>query len=121
MSRDEVDKIARGRIWSGAEAQRLGLVDHLGSLPQAIAAAARRAQLTGEPAVRYIEKEADWSQKLATEMLDSAAVRALRLPETARGWAPRVGVRRTLAALEALTRWNDPQGLYTHCFCALDD
>ena len=38
MSRDDVDRIARGRVWSGADAKERGLVDKLGGLNEAIAA-----------------------------------------------------------------------------------
>lgn len=37
---EEVDAIASGRVWSGRRAKELGLVDHLGSLNDAIQAAA---------------------------------------------------------------------------------
>ncbi len=40
-----VDEIGQGRVWAGGTAHQLGLVDHLGGLDAAIAAAARRASL----------------------------------------------------------------------------
>lgn len=40
-----VDGIARGRVWSGQDALKLGLVDELGGLEQAIAYAAKKAEL----------------------------------------------------------------------------
>ena len=45
LSKDAVDKLARGRIWSGSDAKRLGLVDQLGSLDDAIRDAKKRAGL----------------------------------------------------------------------------
>jgi protease-4 len=36
LSREDVEKIARGRIWTGEDAKRLGLVDELGGFPQAV-------------------------------------------------------------------------------------
>ena len=45
MSINEVDKIAQGRVWSGKQAQKIGLVDELGSLEDAIAYAAKVADL----------------------------------------------------------------------------
>jgi protease-4 len=56
MELTEVDKIAQGRIWGGAKAQQLGLVDELGDLENAIAAA---AELVGLPAdqVYYMEED----------------------------------------------------------------
>lgn len=43
MTRDTVDKIGEGRIWSGADAVGLGLADGIGGLYDAIAIAADRA------------------------------------------------------------------------------
>ena len=45
MTVEEVDSVAQGRVWSGAEAHKLGLVDELGSLEDAIDAAAQLADL----------------------------------------------------------------------------
>ena len=54
----QVDTIARGRVWSGAQAMERGLVDELGGLQMALDDAARRAKLgkPGQFPVRYIEK-----------------------------------------------------------------
>lgn len=45
MSFEEVDAIARGRVWTGSDALEVGLVDELGDLDAAIADAAARAGL----------------------------------------------------------------------------
>ena len=45
MSFEEVDAIARGRVWTGSDAVEVGLVDELGDLDAAIADAAERAGL----------------------------------------------------------------------------
>lgn len=55
---EQIDQVARGRVWSGQQALERGLVDQLGGLKDAIADAAARAKL-GEPGkyrVRYLEK-----------------------------------------------------------------
>ena len=55
---EEIDAIARGRVWSGAQAKERGLVDELGGFEAAVADAAARAKL-GKPdkyRVRYVEK-----------------------------------------------------------------
>ncbi len=41
----EVRKVARGRVWTGQDALELGLVDRLGGLRDAVAAAKQRAGL----------------------------------------------------------------------------
>ena len=67
-----VDQIAQGRVWAGASAKQIGLIDAYGSLEDAIAEAARRAKL--DPAkVRplYIEHEPNLLRKLATELFMS--------------------------------------------------
>ena len=41
----EADSLAQGRVWSGADAKRLGLVDELGNLEDAIVEAAKMAEV----------------------------------------------------------------------------
>ncbi|TDB29403.1 signal peptide peptidase SppA [Stenotrophomonas sp. ATCM1_4] len=57
---EAVDEVARGRVWSGAQAKERGLVDAFGGLKAAVADAASRAKLGEGDAyrVRYIEKGA---------------------------------------------------------------
>ena len=43
---EQVDSIAQGRVWSGKDAIKIGLVDELGGLDRAIAVAAEKAQIT---------------------------------------------------------------------------
>ncbi len=45
MTMAQVDSVAQGRVWSGTEALRVGLVDELGNLDDAINAAAEMAEL----------------------------------------------------------------------------
>ena len=45
MPTEQVASLAEGRVWSGLDAKRLGLVDHLGSFDEAVDAAAVRAGL----------------------------------------------------------------------------
>ena len=46
MTRDQVHAIAQGRIWLGTKAKEIGLVDQIGGLNEAIAAAASKAGIT---------------------------------------------------------------------------
>ena len=52
MSKDEVDKIGEGRVWSGVDAVELGLVDELGGLCDAIDMA---AEISGLEEYRLLE------------------------------------------------------------------
>jgi protease-4 len=47
MSKEEVDAVGRGHVWSGIDAQHEGLVDHLGGLLAALAEVRRRAGIPG--------------------------------------------------------------------------
>ncbi len=56
---EQIDEVARGRVWSGAQAKERGLVDEFGGLQAAIEDVAQRAKL-GKPGsyqVRYLEKD----------------------------------------------------------------
>jgi len=127
MSREQVDHVARGRIWSGEDAKGLGLVDQLGGLDQAVASAARRAKLAAGYRVWYVEKDKTFRERVVGML----AASALELARSA-GWTPAVSspAARTMSlsarlrALESdlvrLERWNDPRGIYAHCLCAED-
>lgn len=52
LTRDQVHELARGRVWTGADAHRHGLVDELGGLADAIRLAWSRASLPAERAPR---------------------------------------------------------------------
>ena len=45
MKTQDVDKIARGRVWTGEQARQLGLVDELGGLYTAVARARTLARI----------------------------------------------------------------------------
>ena len=117
MSTAEVDKLARGRVWTGVAAHELGLVDQLGGLEAAIKAAAARAGIS--------DYEAVWPK--AGESLEQRLLRRLSNFAQVFGLEPVASVRtpaafaRLLTELQApaaeLLRWNDPQHLYMHCLC----
>jgi len=54
MTTAEVDSIGQGRVWAGSDALRIGLVDTLGSLDDAIALAARKAKLGDDYRIRTL-------------------------------------------------------------------
>ena len=51
MDLDDVEDVAKGRVWTGSQAKELGLVDELGGLQRAIAYAQRTHTETGEATV----------------------------------------------------------------------
>ncbi len=123
---EEVDAIARGRVWSGAQAKERGLVDELGGFEAAVADAAARAKL-GKPdkyRVRYIEKMASpFSQFMsgfagsrlgAAWLKDSDFARALlakAMPET--------DAQLRFVEQAANSRNGAPVKALVYCFCGL--
>lgn len=63
MTAEQIKNIAEGRVWTGQEAFRIGLVDKLGTLNDAIAIAAKQAKLKSYNISEYPEKE-DFTAKL---------------------------------------------------------
>jgi len=116
MSRDEVDAVAQGRIWTGAQARERGLVDHLGGYDEAIAAAAARAGLEeGEYRVREIVDEVDKLKEIL-KMFGIASI----AQELAGGGLSGSGlISRSLAEtgeeLRRIDMMNDPNGVYASC------
>jgi protease-4 len=54
MTVEQVDKIGKGRVWSGAQAKELGLVDDLGGLDRAIEVAKKLAHIPAGESVRIV-------------------------------------------------------------------
>ncbi len=61
----QVDSIGQGRVWTGVDAKRIGLVDELGGLEDAIDAAAAMANLTDYKRVELPEQKDLLQQILA--------------------------------------------------------
>lgn len=67
---DEVDAMAQGRVWTGARALELGLVDELGDLDAAIASAADLAGLQAWQTVT-VERPLSFAEQMLMQMVDS--------------------------------------------------
>jgi protease-4 len=81
MDEGRVRKLADGRVYSGAQAKELGLVDQLGTLEDAIELAAKRAGIAAEPAVYYSRPEQErWWERMFMGIFGQ------RLPGKERGW-----------------------------------
>lgn len=62
-----VNKIADGRVYTGAKAREMGLVDDIGGLVDAVKEAARMAGIKGEPRVTKIREAEPWWYQFVTE------------------------------------------------------
>jgi len=114
---EDVDKIAQGRVWAGLDAERIGLVDHLGGLKDATEAAAKLAQLGSDFDVDYIEPELSLREALLMQLRSET----LRIGRTVGILQPPSDIERVLDPVleqaRAIARLNDPRGLYAYCWC----
>lgn len=122
MEKEQVDTIAQGRVWTGADAINLGLVDELGTLEDAIVASADLAGLAaGDYGRMTIRNELSPTEQLIVDML--AVGKSFGIDPAA--FARRPGTLTQLAgrleqALTPLLRFDDPKGVYAHCLCLFE-
>lgn len=73
MTKENVDNIGQGRVWSGVDAKRLGLVDVLGGINDAISIAAKKANLTTYRTIALPEQK-EFFEKLVEDLNAEAKV-----------------------------------------------
>ncbi|OJW50166.1 MAG: signal peptide peptidase SppA [Alphaproteobacteria bacterium 41-28] len=66
MTRDQVEKVARGRVWTGEQALALGLVDQLGGFQSAIDLAKQEAGLAHDAGVEIYPRRKTFLENLVT-------------------------------------------------------
>ncbi|MCP4200371.1 MAG: signal peptide peptidase SppA [bacterium] len=120
MTTEEVDKIARGRVWSGVDAHEIGLVDKLGGLDEAIASAAELAELGDDYSVEYVEKELDWKDRILADVLSKVADRFQAAGRTERSSLEKLALGTLEEYANALAGFDDPFGMYAYCFCEVE-
>lgn len=116
---DEIDRAARGRVWVGTDALQRGLVDRLGSLPDAIASAAELAGLEDNAyGVEYFEQQLGLIERLALG-LSAEAGPFVRAMFSDAAWQRTVSrwLETAMEPLAFVDRLNDPRGVYVYCFC----
>ncbi len=64
MTKENVNKVARGRVWAGSDAVKIGLVDEIGGLTAAIAYAAKLVNGDKDEILYYPLVEKDFADKL---------------------------------------------------------
>lgn len=117
---EEIDAVAQGRVWTGAQALERGLIDKLGSLDDAIQSAAKLAKLEGKPRVSYVEKDKGRFEQLLDSFGDALA------PSFAASLRAQLGLSLPPALKEAqselafaaeLTQGRKPFSAVVHCLC----
>ncbi len=105
LTRPVVEEIAQGRVWSGREALKLGLVDELGGLATAIKYAAQKAKLGDNFKVVEYPRPKQFAEQF-TEALDP------RRREQSFFGPVGLLINEVTAELKTLEKFNDPRGLY---------
>jgi protease-4 len=117
MPVEEVNRVARGQVWSGLQARDRGLVDQQGSLQQAIDSAARISGLGADYQVRYSEPEVSSFEAFLLDMTGSAMARTgLKLQAPA--WTRLPVLEDLLADLRFLASAGGSFTEAAHCLCA---
>ena len=116
----EIDAIAQGRVWTGEQALKRGLVDQMGGLQDAIAYAAKDAKLGSNYAVRYIEPPSSPLEKFLEGAGNSATAQALASlgVHVPKSWLAAVP---ELAPALSMLQYAQPgkPATYAYCFCQL--
>jgi protease-4 len=122
LPKTEVDRIGQGQVWTGTDALQLGLIDEIGDLDDAINAAAELAELdAGSFGQVLIEKELTPTEQLVIDFLGTAQWFGID-PKILTS-DPGASIKRLadiVNALSPLMLYNDPKGVYSHCFCAFE-
>lgn len=102
MKQDDVKAIAEGRVWTGKQALKLGLVDKLGDLDEAVATAAEMAECGEDYVVTSYPGEKPWYQGLLDDSkdtyLNSQMKSALGDYFTAFSWLQRINSQNPIQA-----------------------
>jgi protease-4 len=122
IDKPDVDTIAQGQVWTGADAFENGLIDEIGGVDAAVASAAELAELEeGQYGTKQFEKELSPGERLILDLLGGAKWLGFNPEGLA---AKQSSIERVADILEdaisPLLRLNDPKGVYSHCFCVFD-
>ncbi len=105
LTKEGVNEIAQGRVWSGSEALKLKLVDELGGLEDAIRYAAKKANIEND----YRVDGPGVSKKPIEKLMESLS--GEKQHKLAKGPAEQI-MAEFQRQLKMLTSLNDPQGVY---------
>ncbi len=114
MKKEAVQEIAQGRVWSGQEALKLGLVDEIGGLDAAVKYAAKKAKVENDYYVAGPDEEPDAFKELVRSILQGKPRKLAKVGPVD------VLVGDLKRQVELLSSLNDPQGVYARLPFDLD-
>jgi protease-4 len=121
-TREETDKLGRGRVWTGKDAKENGLVDEIGGYADAVKFAASLASLPEGYQVLRIEPELSWAEQLALQLRMSGArlsglVMGPAVQQMHTELAPLALLQRHFTRFEGLAASGKP---LAHCLCSAE-
>lgn len=111
-SPEAIHEIAQGRVWTGATAQDIGLVDQLGHLNDALRAAAELAQIS-DYGVQEVTIPLSPGEAFVQEFLKGAHFGSLANSLLPSGL--RTALEPLVKPFSQLVQMNDPRGIYASC------
>lgn len=119
MTSAEVDRVARGRVWSGSQAHDRGLVDQLGGLNEAIESAAKLASLGADYRVSYVEKEPSDFETFLLSL--TARVPGILSHVQRHNWLDVLARQPITTDIQLLlNQGKNRLGSYAYCFCSIE-
>ncbi|OBU44286.1 signal peptide peptidase SppA [Photobacterium damselae] len=114
MSLAQVDKIAQGRVWTGADAKRLGLVDELGDFDTAISAAVDLAKIN-DYQIEWMQQPLSPMEMFLQQFTTEAKTQLLTMVLGDMPKAITPVTEKISTDLTSLANFNDPKGQYAFC------
>ncbi|OEF27673.1 signal peptide peptidase SppA [Vibrio rumoiensis] len=114
MKTDEVDNVAQGRVWTGQDAMKHGLVDQLGDFDDAIKAAANLAHLDSYK-LTWVDKPLSPTQQILEDFFRTLNT---SLGNPLEKWIPdalKPAAAQMSNSVDLLNSFNDPKGYYAFC------
>jgi len=120
MDIDAVDNVAQGRVWIGTDALELGLVDELGTLQNAVTAAAELAELEHYDSF-YVQRTLSAQEIFWKEFFGQAFTFVGKWQFAQADGALISEFKRVLNEFSLVNQLNDPKGTYILCLeCKVD-
>ena len=107
LPKQKVAEIAQGRVWSGIDAKKIGLVDDIGGLNDAIDYAAQTAKLDKDWELEEYPASEGWEERLLKQFAGSKEVRSLQTQDPLS-----TELLKVKSELSILKNFNDPHGVY---------
>jgi len=104
LNKEKVNQIAQGRVWSGLDGKKIGLVDEIGGLNDAIAYGVKKANLGDDWSLKEYPIPKTLEEEILEQLLGENVKNQLN-PMT-KEW---LKIKEDLSFLQRL---NDPKGIY---------